>query len=132
MLFIILSVAVKPTMRVKLIQWLEMQITQHMSGFIRRHAPSASRQSETHESTIREHILSSVTCGSNYSAEFFSVLYKAWGKLHLDILEVVLINMSHPNLCRQRELKQTGTFLYFQGNFKFFFLPFSLSLLILL
>lgn len=66
----------------KTIQWLEVQIVQHMPGSLHRHAPIASGHSEANESAIREHLLSTVTCRTNYSAEFFSVLHRAHTKHH--------------------------------------------------
>lgn len=54
------------------IQQLELRLAKHVLGFIRRHDSLVSRDSQKHESAIGEHLLSSVTCGFSYSADFFS------------------------------------------------------------
>lgn len=92
-----------------IIHQLKIRMAQHVPVFILSHASLAPGHSQALETAIGEHLLSSLTFGSGYSADFFSVLHRAREKRYINIFEVVVINTSHPNLCRQRELNHKMT-----------------------
>lgn len=79
-------------------QQFEVRIAQHCL------APLASGYSHVHESASKEILLSFVTHGFSYSAEF-SLLRRTRANNYLNILEAIDINMSRPILCRQKKLK---------------------------
>ena len=55
------------------------------------------------DSAVGLHLPSSNECKSNYSKDFLRLLSGARSAFYRTVLEAVLINLSNPSLCGQRE-----------------------------
>lgn len=70
----------------KTIQRLRVSIAQHLLQSINRHSPITYKHLEAQETTISDHLLTTVTCRTKYSAEVCTVLHRARIKHQLNIL----------------------------------------------
>ena len=83
-------------------QPLEVRIRQHVPRGILDKGRLTSRQSQSMDSAIGEHLLAINSCRTNYQDDCFSVLHRARDKVQLNILEAIYIAIDRLSLCRQR------------------------------
>ena len=77
-------------------QCLEVRVRQHVPRDILNSDRLASGHLQALDSDIGEHLLTINSCRTNNQDDWFSVLYRTWSKIHLNILEAIYIFFRSP------------------------------------